>query len=601
MLAAALELLTTLIAAIIFAASLSPASALASEPPGDLLTPAERTGFTETGRYDETLDLCRRLERASRWIHLTSFGRSPEGRDLILLIASKDRAFDPVAAAGTGKPVVLIQAGIHAGEIDGKDAGLMLLRDIAVSKQRAELLDHAIILFMPIYNVDGHERFSAFNRINQNGPKEQGWRVTSRNLNLNRDYMKADAVETRAWLRLFTSWWPDLMVDCHVTDGADFRYDVTYAFESGPNVHRAVAEWLEKTIDGRVVPSLERAGHIVSPYISLKDDTNPAAGVGEFGIATPRFSTAYTVLQNRPSLLIETHMLKDYRTRVIGTYDTLRALLEEVNRDPGALRDAVKQADAAAAAPGSLVLQAKPSGRTKKVAFKGVEYKRELSEISGAIRVEYGSRPLDLEIDRPIGYEPTVVVDKPFAYLVPPQWTEVIERLSAHGLRLQRLREPVTLAVDTYLLTGPKWEETPFEGRHTVTFKTERTRGETRTFAAGSIVVPMGQRSSAVAAGLLEPEAPDSLLSWGFFDAIFEQKEYAEGYVLEKLAREMLQKDPSLRSEFEAALADPAFAGSPSKRLDFFFRRSPWWDKHIGAYPVGLLRAPRQLPTEPVP
>jgi hypothetical protein len=413
--------------------------------------------------------------------------------------------------------------------------------------------------------------------------------------------MKADAVETRAWLKLYTSWWPDLTIDCHVTDGADYRYDVTYAFESGPNVHRPAARWMESAVNGHVVPSLEAAGHTVSPYISLADDTNPAAGLVDYGISTPRFSTGYTVLQNRPSFLIETHMLKDYRTRVIGTYDTLAALLEEVNRDPSALREAVRQSDAEAAAPGKVVLQATPSGNTAKFTFKGVDFRRELSEISGAVRIVYGTGPVDIPMERPIGYKASVTVDKPFAYIVPAQWTEVIERLSAHGLRLLRLREPVTTQVDSYRLTEPRWQETPFEGRHTVAFKTERILGDTRTFPKGSIVVRMDQRSSGVAVGLLEPQASDSLVFWGFFDAIFEQKEYAEGYVLEKLAREMMGKDPGLRAEFEKALADPVFAASPSKRLDFFFRRSPWWDNHIGVYPVGLLTAPRELPTEPLP
>src|SRR5262245_1360573 len=189
--------------------------AAATAPPEDMKTLAERTDFAETSRYEETLAYCRRLEKGSRWIRTTSFGVSPEGRELILVIASKDRAFDHDAAAKSGKAIVLIQAGIQAGEIDGKDAVMMLLRDIAVTGRYPTLLDGAIVLFMPIYNVDGHERFGPYNRINQNGPKEMGWRVTSRNLNLNRDYMKADAVETRAWLRLFTSWRPDLIVDCH--------------------------------------------------------------------------------------------------------------------------------------------------------------------------------------------------------------------------------------------------------------------------------------------------------------------------------------------------------------------------------------------------
>ncbi|HEY3176404.1 MAG TPA: M14 family metallopeptidase [Candidatus Polarisedimenticolia bacterium] len=566
----------------------------------ELMTRAEKTNFVETSRYEETLEYCRRLEKGSPWIHVTSFGRSPEGRDLILVIASRERAFDPAAAARTGKPVVLIQAGIHAGEIDGKDAGMMLLRDIAVTKERAALLDHAIILFMPIYNVDGHERFGRYNRINQNGPREMGWRVTSRNLNLNRDYMKADAVETRAWLRLFTTWWPDLMIDCHVTDGADYRYDVTYFAETGPNAPPPIAAWTRAAVEGHVAPALEAGGHPVSSYIFLKDDADPAAGLAGNPPA-PRFSTSYTVLQNRAAFLIETHMLKDYRTRVIGTYDTLRALLEEVNRDSQALRDAVRAADAGAAGPGPVALTFRVTDKTRPFKFRGVEYRRELSEISGAIRVIYGNAPLDLDLPAVDIVEPAVTVEKPVAYIMPPQWTEAIEVLKAHGLKLQRLTAPVTGAFDMYRLTDPNWAATPFEGRHQVAFKTERLRAVKQTWPAGSIVVPLDQRSSTVAAHLLEPQGPDSFVAWGFFDAIFEQKEYAEAYVMEKMAREMLSKDPALRAQFEKALADPAFAGSPYRRLDFFFRRSPWWDDRIGLYPVGLVTARVNLPVEPVP
>jgi murein tripeptide amidase MpaA len=573
------------------------AMALAAPP---WLIRAERTDFLETSRYEETLQDCRRLERDSPWIKVTSFGKSPEGRDLILVIASKDRAFDPAAAERTGKPIVLIQAGIHAGEIDGKDAGLMLLRDIAVTKRHAALLERAIILFMPIYNVDGHERFGAFNRINQDGPKEQGWRVTSRNLNLNRDYMKADAVETRAWLRLFTTWWPHLVIDCHVTDGADYRYDVTYYIETGPNAPPSVAAWIRSAVEDHAVPALEASGHLSSPFIFLKDDADPAAGLVSFP-PTPRFSTSYAALQNRPSFLIETHMLKDYRTRVIATYDTLRVLLEEVNRDADALKEAVKLADTRAARPGTVPLVFRTADRARKVTFHGVGYRRELSEVSGTVRIVYGKEPLDLELDRADEIEPVVSVEKPAAYIVPPQWTDVIDVLKAHGLRLLRLKESVTGAFDGYRLTEPSWQAAPFEGRHAVTFKTERIKSEQRTYPAGSVVVPTDQRSSAVAVHLLEPQGPDSFVAWGFFDAIFEQKEYAEAYVMESLSREMLAKDPALRAEFEKALADSAFAASPARRLDFFYRRSPWWDDRIGLYPVGLVTAQRELPAEPLP
>jgi hypothetical protein len=585
---AALALLSSAGAAVAGASSAAGSSSPAAT---DWRTPSEKTGLTETPRLAETAAYLKRIEAATLWIRVASFGRSGEGRDLILVIASKDRAFDPAAAARTGKPVVLLQAGIHAGEIDGKDAGLALLRDMAVTREKAALLDRVILLFMPIYNVDGHERFSAWNRINQNGPKEMGWRVTAKNLNLNRDYMKADAVETRAWLEVFNAWRPDFVIDAHVTDGADFRYDVTYGMETGPNVPAPIVAWEKEAIEGRAIPAIAAAGHLVAPYIFLRDDTDPSLGLGG-ATMPPRFSTSYTVLRNRPSFLIETHMLKDYPTRVRATYDTVVALIEAIGRDPGALRAAVRRADEEAARPGTTPLQFKASAEGRTVEFKGVQYRREPSAISGAMRIIYGAEPLDLQVPRYDHIETTLSVERPIAYLVPPQWTEVIDVLRAHGLELKRLAAPLTAPVAGYRLSEPKWQETPFEGRHPVTFKSESLPAGSRTFPAGTVVVPLQQRDSALAMNLLDPQGPDSFAAWGFFDAIFEQKEYAEPYVMERLAREMLDHDPALKIEFEKALADPDFAASPRKRLDFFFRRSPWWDASVGLYPVGLLTSP---------
>ena len=579
-----------------FAATVKGATA---EVPADAWqTPYEASGFLETPRYRETIDYLKRLEKGSPWIRVTSFGTSGEGRDLVLAIASNDRAFDPRAARKTGKAIVLLQAGIHAGEIDGKDAGLMLFRDMAITRSRAALLDGAIVLFMPMYNVDGHERFGPYNRTNQNGPKEMGWRTTARNLNLNRDYLKADAPETRAWLKVYTTWYPDMLLDAHVTDGADYRPVMTYAVETGPNAAKPIADWMQRAIVGRAVPAIEAGGTTISPYIQLVDDTDPKAGLTA-GPATPRFSTGYTVLQNRPAFLLETHMLKDYKSRVDATYATVAALVEETGRDRKALRDAIRSAEEAASRPGKTPLAYRTTEATRPVTLRGVSYTREPSAISGGMIVRYGKEPLDLSVPMRDQAEVALEVERPRAYLVPPQWTDAIAVLKAHGLRLQRLTAPLTTAVEGYTLSEPKWQEAPFEGRHPVTCKAERVKAVPRVFPAGTVVVPMDQPGSAVAVNLLEPLGPDSFVSWGFFDAVFEQKEYAEPYVVEPMARAMMAKDPALKAEFEKALADKEFAASPAKRLDFFFRRSPWFE-NPGTYPVGLVTDPAlKLATRP--
>ncbi|HEX8843505.1 MAG TPA: M14 family metallopeptidase [Pyrinomonadaceae bacterium] len=561
--------------------------------PAEWQTLAEKTDYRETPRYDETVAYSKRLADASPMVRYQSFGESGEGRALPLLVAASGDTFTPQAARNAGKAVILVQACIHPGESDGKDAGLALIRDIVVTKTRSGLLDRVVILFIPIYNVDGHERFGPYNRINQNGPAEMGWRVTSANLNLNRDYMKADAPETRAWLKLWTEWNPDLLIDCHVTDGADFQYDITYIYEHHEHMPAPVLAWMRDAFDKKIFPATEAAGTMLSQYITFRDNRDFMKGLDGF-VMPPRFSTGYSTIRNRPGVTIETHMLKDYRTRVRGTYDLLRFTLEEINRNPERLLRAVREADEQTIALGRKYdpqrrypLQIEITDRSKPLRFKGVESRTELSDISGTTRVIFGTKPLEMTVPFYDEGRVAVAIAPPQFYIVPPQWRSVIEVLAAHGLRLQKLTAPATIEVESYRFEDVKFASAPFEGRVLPGYKTKTLR-ERRTYPAGSVVVPVAQPAGHVAVHLLEPQAPDSFVAWGFFNAIFEQKEYGEDYVLEKLAREMLAKDENLRREFEKKITDdPKFAASASARLNFFYERSPYWDRQMNLYPVG--------------
>jgi murein tripeptide amidase MpaA len=564
-------------------------------PPVEWKTFAETTNYRETPRYRETMEYARRLQDASPLIHVTTFGKSGEGRELPLIIAAEDNAFTPEAAKRSGKAVVLIQACIHAGESDGKDAGLALLRDIAISQTERLLLKNSIVLFIPIYNVDGHERFSAFNRINQNGPAEMGWRATTTNLNLNRDYMKADAPETRAWLTMWNSWKPDLFIDCHVTDGADYQYNITYQYEHFSNVPASIVEWEHRIFDGKVAPATEKAGNVVSSYLEFRDNRDLTKGINSF-IGPPRFSTGYVPVRNRPALLIETHMLKDYKSRVKGTYDMLRATLEAVNNDVVALKQAINTAEEQVKTEGNsfsptrlFPVQLELTEKWVPRKLKAVEYKTELSAISGAQFVTYGANPIELTVPLYDDARAVVSVAPPRYYVIPPQWQSAVEVVTLHGLKTKKLKHATELNVESYRFSDVKWSETPFEGRVRPSYKTTLLR-EKRTFPAGSLVIPLAQESARLAIYLFEPGSPDSFVAWGFFNPIFEQKEYAEAYVLEKLAREMMEKDPALRREFENRLANDArFASDSNLRLGFFYERSPYWDKYQNLYPVGRI------------
>lgn len=558
--------------------------------PDEWRTYAEKTEYKRTPRYTETVDFSRRLADRSPFIEYRSIGKSPEGRDIPLLIAATVGNFDPRAAREAGKAVVLIQAGIHSGESDGKDAGLALFRDIAVTGSAAGLLKDTVILFIPIYNVDGHEMFGKFNRINQNGPEESGFRANSANQNLNRDYMKADNPETRAWLDLWNEWNPDFFIDCHVTDGADYRYNITWEYARHEEAPEPIKAWMAKHFEGKVIADVEERGNLLSPYLQFADRSDPTKGIFTF-IATPRFATGYTPLRNRAGLLIEAHSLKPYAPRVKGTYDLLKEMIEEIGAEKASLLAANSAADKAASTRGgrdsapfplALSIVREPS---RTFELKGLEIRYVDSEASGAKRLVYGPQPKDISIPWFDGTTVSKAVLPPDFYIVPPQWNDVIDRLAAHGAAFSRLENETRIEVESYRFKDPKWATSSFEGRITLRAEAEPIR-ESRTFPKGSVVVPVAQKASAVVIHLLEPEAPDSLFYWGFFNAIFESKEYAETYALEELAEKMLANDPSIRREFEEMLKDESFAKDPRKRLAFFYDRSGYKERP-GIYPVG--------------
>ncbi len=554
--------------------------------PKDFLTVAESSNFKETGRYAESLALYRKFAAGSPFAKLVTLGTTPEGREIVMLIVSKDKAFTPQAAAKTGKPIVLIQNGIHAGEIAGKDATAMLLRDILVTKRLAPLLDGAIILAIPVFNVDGHERFSPYNRINQNGPAEMGWRATSQRLNLNRDYVKAEAPEMRAWLAMYTKWLPDLLIDNHVTDGEDHQYDVTYDMPTGPDVAPAVAEWSREKFLPKLLEKMESDGHVVAPYGAYQGDRTGYRGT----TFQPRYSNGYAAIQNRAGLLVETHSLKTFRTRIWAHYDLMQHALELAGIEGRALRNAVMQADRDVAGMAGSEIRIHLDGVIGKegVAFdyKGVGQQQQLSPLTHGFYTVYFNAPINTSTMLYSQVETTVAETSPVAYVIPRQWTVLIDLLHLHGVQTETLDHDLQLTATATRLLDPKWAERPFEGHHRVEFRAERHQ-EPHTFPTGSILVRMDQRAARVVLNILEPDAPDSAVRWGFLDAIFEQKEYASPYILEPLAQSMNLKREELRMAYEKRLReDPSFAADSAARLRWWYERSPYREQDLQLYPV---------------
>ncbi|MBE0658143.1 MAG: peptidase M14 [Bryobacteraceae bacterium] len=570
------------------AQSLSDSTASASK---DWLTVAERSSFRETGDYAETVAFYRRLEKSSPLAKLIEFGKTAEGRALLVLVASKDKAFTPESARRTAKPVVLLQNGIHAGENGGKDAAMMLLRDVLITKKRAALLEHSIILSIAVFNADGHERPSPYNRINENGPNRMGFRVTAQRLNLNRDYVKADTPEMRAWLRLYSVWLPDMLIDNHVTDGSDVQYDATIAAHTEQDIAPQVGAWAGHSYLPRLFSELDKLGHITGWYV----DGRLPSGALTVMTASPRYSTGYAAAHNRAALLIETHSLKSFRTRTWSHFDIMAVTLEAMASSGKALRQASIDADLAMQAikPGVKVfLEGTPDGPGEPYIARRLKSETYRSPISPAPVVRYLPELQNDNVTLVRTLKPKLAPAAPAGYIVPAAWTSVIDLLKAHGIRTEPLTKRASGEFTWTRFQSVQFAPMPFEGRFPVrAFETLETRRE-GIIPTNSVWVPVAQPAGKLAMHILEPDAPDSAVRWGFFQSIFEQKEYFSDYVFVPYAEAMLAADASLRKEFEQAVAtDPTLDSNARARLTWLYRRSPYQEPDKDIYPVLRLDA----------
>ena len=524
-----------------------------------------------------------RLDASSDLIRIEEFGVSPEGRPIYAVIASKDGAtFDPA------KPVLMIQAGIHPGEIDGKDAGMMLLRDVA-HYGKAHLLDEVNLILIPILSVDGHERASVYSRPNQRGPRVQGWRNTATNQNLNRDYMKLDQAEMRAVRGLIVKYRPDLYVDVHVTDGMDYQYDVTFGFngENGAFTRSpASSAWLNDVFKPAMYGALEDRGHIPGELVFGVDGDDPKAGLSDGGLGE-RFSNGWGAAAHVPTILIENHSLKPYDQRVLGTYVFIEAALRILAEDGGDLRAAIRSDETLRPAEIPANFEPDPTPQ-RTVAFKGIRYETYRSEASGRDEIRWLGEP-DPELWQVpfFGSRPTLTLTRPEAYWVPAHRADLIERLAIHGVRMERIEAPRTVSVDMLRLVDPTTATRTNEGHVANAVKTVEVERRDWTFPVGSVRVPTDQPLGDVVVLLLEPQSSESFFAWGLVPEVLNRVEYIEGYAIAPLADRMLAADPALKAEFEAKLAaEPEFAANGDARLQWFYERTPFYDDRYRLYPI---------------
>jgi hypothetical protein len=548
-------------------------------------TPFEKSEGLESPNYAETMAWLEKLASESAYLTMTNAGISEQGRVIHLVIASLDQDFSSSELSTSRKPLILIQAGIHAGEIDGKDAGMMLLRDIALGDKK-ELLTKANILFIPILNVDGHERRSEFGRVNQRGPLEMGWRTNAQNLNLNRDYTKLETVGIKTLANIITKYDPDLYIDVHVTDGADYQYDITYGYVATGGYSPAISSWLSTSFQPEVDHALKNMGHIPGPLLFAANGDDFSGGNIAFSFS-PRFSHTYGDIRHMASILIENHSLKPFEQRVLGTYVFLEQSINSLGDHFEALQVAVE----------SDSNQPKESIPVKfkfrktvadSMQFLGVASSKVTSDITGAEYVKWEGQPITQVVPSLLMDVPELSVSVPKAYWIPAEWGNLIEKMKQHGIELETLTEAKELKLEFSVVDNYKMGTQPYEGMMRVQSFEQEKEYRTVTLNPGSVRVKTDQALGELVVILLEPESVDSFFQWGYFNTIFTQTEYMETYIMEPLIAKMLAEDSDLKKRFEDEKATkPDFAKSPRAIYQWFYAQTPYFDQNWKVIPVG--------------
>ena len=551
-------------------------------------TPYELGNKNQTATYEQAIAYYKQLAEVSPQAKLLSYGTTDFGKPLHLLVLSKHKVFDPAELKKNNQRILLINNGIHPGEPEGIDASMMLARDLLKDNH---LPDNVVVCIIPIYNIDGSFNRSSTSRANQNGPEAYGFRGNSKNYDLNRDFIKTDSRNSAAFQEIFNTWQPEIFVDTHTSNGADYQYTMTLIPTQKDKLNPILSEYLTKTMVPALYAGMKKKGYELIPYINSIENT-PDAGIIGF-LETPRYSTGYAALHNTIGFMPETHMLKTYQKRVESTYQLLQTYVALVSRDAKIIGENKRKADEAAAVQKEFPLSWKLNETTYElITFKGFAAKYKPSAVSGADRLYYDRNdPYTKKIKYWNKFEPQFTVAKPAAYVIPKAWDKVIGLLKLNGVKVQELREDQELAVDVYYIEDYKTASRPYEGHYIHNNVQLSTRKQNLKFYKGDYLVYVNQPQNRYIMETLEPEATDSFFNWNFFDSVLDQKEHYSAYVFEDTAAELLKDNPELKARLnQKKIKDSTFAQNPSAQLEFVYQNSNYYEKTYLRYPIARLQ-----------
>jgi hypothetical protein len=570
------------------------------------ITPFEKSKGTQTATYFEAIDWWKDLDKASPYVKMIEMGPTDAGYPLHLILVSAEKDFDITSIKRKNKTIILINNGIHPGEPDGIDASMLLVKNIhnALTNLAAQkgprkgrrkddivLPNHVVLALIPVYNIGGCLNRSANYRVDQNGPEEFGFRGNSQNLDLNRDFIKCDSKEAFTFAKIFHYLDPDIQIDNHVSDGADYQHVLTLLTSQHNKLGGTAGDFLHNTMEPALYASMKNLGWDLIPYVNHFGDT-PEKGWSEFW-DSPRYSSGYAALWTTFSFMPETHMLKPYQQRVEATRDLMKCFIEfasEHSTEINKIRNDSKQQQKTQAS--------FPIGwkwdRTKSslIDYKGFEATYKPSEVSGLPRLFYDrTKPFEKQVAFYNVYTDTFAVEKPKAYIIPQGWWKVIERLQANLVEMRRLTKDSSVEVEWYRIESFQAGTRPFEGHHlngNVKVSVHTTK---MNFRKGDYYISMNQPANRFLMETLEPQAEDSYFTWNFFDPILGQKEGYSDYHFEDVAADYLKNNPELQKKLEQRkAADSSFAKSAGAQLNFVYQNSPWIEPAYLQYPVYRVR-----------
>jgi len=545
-----------------------------------------------TATYSEVIAYYQKLSKHYPQMKLINYGTTDIGKPLTLVVLSRDRVFDPKLIKKQNKRILLINNGIHPGEPEGIDASMMLTRDLL---KKNTLPKNVVICIIAVYNIDGCLN-RGLSRINQNGPWAYGFRGNYRNLDLNRDFIKADSKNALAFEQILNTWNPEVFLDNHTSDGADYQYVMTLIETQKDKQNPILADYTSKTLSPELYKRMKISGYEMTPYVE-SEEKSPDNGIVSY-LETPRYATGYTSQHNIISYITETHMLKPFDKRVYATYDFMQNLIDIYVRDAKLIGELKRKADEQVSQQQTFALNWElDKDHVDSLTFRGYTAGYKTSEVSGLQRLYYDrSKPYTKTIKYFDNYKATITAEKPLAYIIPQAWGKVIELFKLNNVAMRRLSHDTTLDLQMYYIADYKTPQRPYEGHYLHSNVKLDPVDMSVKFYAGDYVVYTNQALNRYIVETLEPQGVDSFFAWNFFDSVLGEKEYFSDYVFEDVAADLLKKDPEIKKKLDdEKLKDPKLANSASEQLNFVYRNSPYFEKTYLRYPVGRLLTDTKL------